>query len=90
LEAGLLVFIDRPEKTPGYHSQVAEIVDRVEAGQSIAQIAEAMAIDPSTVVRRLRDLRQAAAVAAEAEQLSDPCPPSEPFDYAGSLPPLEL
>jgi DNA-directed RNA polymerase specialized sigma24 family protein len=49
---------------------VAEIVDRVEARQSIAQIAEEMAIDPSTVERRLRDVRKAANVAAEAEQLS--------------------
>jgi hypothetical protein len=90
LEAGLLVVLDRSETMPGYRSQAAEIVDRVEAGQSVAQIAEEMAIDASTVVRRLRDVRKAAAVAAEAEQLSGSCPPSEPFDYVGPQTPLEL
>jgi hypothetical protein len=69
--------LDREERIPGYRSQVVEVVDRIEADQSVAQIAEEMGIDTSTVERRLRDVRKAAAVAAEAEQLSGPCPPSE-------------
>jgi hypothetical protein len=77
LEAGLLAILEREERIPGYRSHVVEIVDRVEADQSVAQIAEEMMIDTSTVERRLRDVRGAAAVAAEAEQLSSPCPPSE-------------
>lgn len=51
-------------------------MDRIEAEQSVAQIAEDLGVDPSTVERRLRDGRKAAAVAAEAEHLSGMCPPS--------------
>jgi DNA-directed RNA polymerase specialized sigma24 family protein len=70
LEAGLAVIVEREERIPGYRAQVAEIVDRVEAEQSVAQIAEEMGIHPSTVERRLRDVRNAAVASAEAEQLS--------------------
>jgi DNA-binding NarL/FixJ family response regulator len=74
LEAGLAVILDRAEQIPGYGSQVAAIVDRVEAGQSVAQIAQELVVHTSTVERRLRDVRKAAVASAEAEQLSGTCP----------------
>jgi hypothetical protein len=90
LETGLIAILERDDRIPGYRSQVAEIVDRAEARQSIAQIAEELAIDPSTVERRLREVRRAANVAAEAEQLSGPCPPGEQNEGLGPQTPLEL
>jgi hypothetical protein len=74
LEDGLAVILERQERMPGYRNQVAEIVDRVEAGQSVAQIAQEMVIHTSTVERRLRDIREAATVSDEVAQLSNPCP----------------
>ena len=60
LEAGLAAILGRKEKIPGHHAQIAEIVDRIEAGQTVAQIAKEMGIGPATVERRLADIREAA------------------------------
>jgi hypothetical protein len=58
LEAGLAVILERKEQTPGYRSQVVEIVDRIEAGESVAQVAEELHVHPSTGKRRLADVHK--------------------------------
>jgi hypothetical protein len=60
LEAGLAVILERKEKIPGHRAQVTEVVDRIEAGQAVALIAEEMGLSPSTVERRLADVREVA------------------------------
>jgi hypothetical protein len=89
LEDGLAVILEREERIPGYRSQAAAIVDRVEAGQSVAQIAYELGVSSSTVEGRLRDVRKAAA-ADEAEQLSGPCPLAGLNQGPRPRPPLEL
>jgi hypothetical protein len=90
LEDGLAVILERKERVPGYRRQVVEIVDGIEAGQTVAQIALGLGVHPRTVERRLVDIRKAAAVSAEAEQLSGPCPPAGQNDGLGPEPPLYL
>lgn len=90
LEDGLAVILERKERLPGYRRQVVEIVDGIEAGQSVAQIAQGLGVHPRTVERRLVDVRKAAAVSVEAEQLSGPCPPAGQNDGLGPDPPLYL
>jgi hypothetical protein len=90
LEAGLAAILEREETIPGYRQQVTEIVDRVEAGQSAARIAQELGVSPSTVERRLAEVRKGALVSVEAEQLSNPCPSSGPNDGLGTNIPLDL
>ena len=73
-----------------YRRQVVDCVDGVQAGKPVAQIAQELGVHPSTVERRLREVREAAAVSAEAEQLSNPCPLSGPNEGLGPSPPLYL
>jgi hypothetical protein len=90
LEDGLAVILERKETIPGYRRQVVQIVDGIEAGQSVTQIAQELGVHASTVERRLVDVRKAAAVSLEAEQLSGPCPPAGQNDGLGPDPPLDL
>jgi predicted ArsR family transcriptional regulator len=67
---GLSVIVERKERLTGNRRQVVEIVNGVEAGQSVAQIAQELGVHASRVERRLADVRKAAAVSVEAEQLN--------------------
>lgn len=62
---------------------MVEIVNGVEAGQSVAQIAQELGVHAPTVERRLADVRKAAAVSVEAEQLSSSCPLADKMTVSG-------
>jgi len=68
LELGLSVILEQAVPTEFKH-QLIEIVDRVRAGETAAQIAAALDVSERTVAERLADLRRAA-VTEEEEELS--------------------
>lgn len=68
LEKGLSVLLDCAIHTDLKH-QLIEIVDRVKAGETAAQIAAALDVSERTVAERLAELRKAA-ISQEEEALS--------------------
>ncbi len=89
LEIGLAIKLER-EQDSWHRRELIGIVNGVKAGMTVAQIARELGCSASTVEHRLAEIRNAAVVAAEAEQLAIPCPASGQNEGLGTNAPVKV